>query len=194
MKSNNDPYLSQMVQESKDAKDKTDVSVVILGPAKKGHPGLAKRLKIKEHLENRSHQNHCFLPEETEIPSDLLPGEGQWPKIDYLVGEVDIVFAVLVDDITVHGVFDELSRYGSAEDFRKKANLIMPKEPKAPRSRPLAWDMPANFPKENKLPYTKEQFDTCEKIRDWAEAKVERCRSRKWYDQHRRSKGMPPLY
>jgi len=164
--------------------------VVILGPAK-NNTGFEKRSKIKEHLMGLSTHYDVAFPEEIKIPPGMLPDDSEWTKINYIVGNAEVIIALLIDDIKVTGVLTEISKYSGFSGFREKAFLLVPKErTKWKRGAPLIWESVKDFPRERKLSYTDDEFATCNKIRDFAGSVVDAFRKQATYKIFQEKHGM----
>lgn len=171
--------------------EQTKLKIVILGPGRQG-PGYDKRVEIRKHLRSLSKTDDVDFPEEITVPSDILPGEGQWSSTDFIVANAQIVFALLIDHKDVTGVLGEVTKYGYLKGFRDKSFLILPKKRKKAKSRnlPQIWAAAEDYPKDRTLRYSDEEFLSCVLTRDYVAAKVNVYRTRLCYDKFMKKAGM----
>ncbi len=169
----------------------TKLKIVILGPARQG-PGYNKRAQIREHLKSISKTDDVAFPEEITVPPEILPDEGHWSSVDFIIANAQIVFALLMDDKRVTGVLSELSRYGNQKGFRDKSFLILPEKHKTVKGShlPQIWAAAVDYPKDRTLRYSDEEFLSCVRTRDYVAAKVDVCRKRRRWDEFMKKAGM----
>ncbi len=186
------PLWNKSFQEYRKSIDETDVKIIVLGPAQQS-PGFEKRVEIKQHLQSLSARYDVAFPEELEVPSDALPKKDQWTPVDFVVADAQVIFALLIDHRDVTGVLTEVTRYEQHKGFRDKAYLIIPRKRtqawKSSRS-PQIWAAARDFPIDQRLVYTKEEFTDCHKIRDYMGAVVDRYRKAKRWEDFINKQGM----
>ena len=165
--------------------------IVILGPGGKS-PGYDKRTEIREHLRSTNKTDDVNFPEEITVPPEALPDEGHWSRLDFIIANTQVVFALLVDSKDVTGVLGEVTRYGDKKGFREKAFLILPRKSGRVKGSylPQIWAAAEDYPKNRKLRYSGEEFLSCVRIRDYVAAQVDLYRKRLSWDEFMKKAGM----
>ena len=183
--------FNEQFQEYLRSIKQTKLMIVILGPAGQS-PGYDKRTAIREHLRSTNRNDDVKFPEEITVPPEALPDEGHWSSLDFIIANAQIVFALLVDSKDVTGVLSEVTRHGDKEGFRKKAFLILPRKDKRVKGSflPQIWAAAEDYPESRKLRYTREEFLSCVRIRDYVAAQIDLYRRRLRYDEFMKEKGM----
>lgn len=181
-------------QQYRSSIEQTKLKIVILGPAKQS-PAYDKRIQIREHLRNTGKNDDVAFPEEVTVPSEVLPDEGRWSSIDFIIANAQIVFALLVDDEKVTGVLGEVTKYGDKKGFRDKSFLILPGKHKTVKGSylPQIWAAAEDYPKDRTLRYSDEEFRSCVLTRDYVAAKVDVYRKRLCWDEFMKKAGMTTL-
>ncbi|MFC2019209.1 hypothetical protein ACFLU4_04545 [Chloroflexota bacterium] len=171
--------------------EQTKLKIIILGPAKQS-PGYDKRVQIRDHLRSNSIADDVAFPEDITVPPEVLPNGGQWPIIDFIIANAQMVFALLVDDRKVTGVLSEVTRYHDKKGFRDKSYLILPIARKKAKGSyfPLIWEAAAVYPKDRTLRYKDEEFRDCNITRAYVAAKVDIYRRRLRWDEYMEKKGL----
>jgi hypothetical protein len=178
-KDSNHNLFNESFQQYLRSIEQTKLKIVILGPARQS-PGYKKRAEIREHLKSISKTDNVAFPEEITVPTDILPDEGHWSSLDFIIADAQIVFALLIDNEKVTGVLGELTRYGNKKGFRDKSFLILPKKRKITKGSylPQIWAAAEDYPKDRTLRYSNEEFLSCVRTRDYVAAKVDLYRKR----------------
>ena len=168
------PVWNERFRQYRNAINEIQLKIIILGPSDRS-PGYNKRVEIRDHLSNLSSNYDVAFPEEIQMPQDLLPDEGRWRPLDFIVGDADIIFALLIDHERVTGVLSEITKYGDRKGFRGKAFLLVPEKRKPPKGSylPQIWAAAEDYPHDKKLFYSAEEFKDCSKIRDYVGANVD---------------------
>lgn len=171
--------------------EQTKLKIVILGPGRQG-PGYDKRVKIRKHLRSLSKTDDVAFPEEVAVPPEVLPDEGHWSSLDFIIANAQIVFALLIDHRDVTGVLGEVTKYGDKKGFRDKSFLILPRERKKAKGSylPQIWAAAEDYPKNRTLRYSDEEFRSCVLTRDYVAAKVNVYRTRLCWDEFMKKTGM----
>lgn len=183
--------FNESFQQYRRSIEQTKLKIVILGPARQS-PGYKKRAEIREHLKSISKTDDVAFPEEITVPPEVLPDEGHWSSVDFIIANAQIVFALLMDNKKVTGVLSELTRYGNQKGFRDKSFLILPGKHKTVKGSylPLIWAAAMDYPKDRTLRYSDEEFLGCVRTRDYVSAKVDLYRKRLCWDEFMKKAGM----
>ena len=183
--------FNESFQQYRGSIEQTKLKIVILGPSERS-PGYDKRIQIREHLRNTCKTDDVAFPEEVAVPSEVLPDEGHWSPLDFIIANAQIVFALLVDDQKVTGVLGEVTKYGDKKGFREKSFLILPNKRKKAKGSylPQIWAAAEDYPKNRTLRYSDEEFRSCVLTRDYVAAKVKLYRTRLCWDEFMRKAGM----
>jgi hypothetical protein len=188
---NTHPVWNESFRNYQNSISGTQLKIIILGPADSS-PGYQKRVEIRNHLSNLSSNYDVSFPEQIKVPENILPDTSRWKSVDFLVGEADIIFALLIDDKRVTGVLGEITKYGERQGFREKAFILVPKKRKARKGSylPQIWAEVADYPSERKLYYSDEEFKDCSKIRDYVSANADLRRKRICWEEFIKSRGL----
>lgn len=183
--------FNESFQQYRRSIEQTKLKIVILGPARQS-PGYDKRIEIREHLRNTSKTDDVAFPEEVTAPPEVLPDEGHWSPLDFIIANAQIIFALLVDDKKVTGVLSEVTRYGNQKGFRDKAFIILPGKRKTVKGSylPQIWAAAEDYPKDRTLRYSDEEFLSCVRTRDYVAAKVDVYRKRLCWGEFMKKAGM----
>lgn len=186
------PVWNERFRQYRNAISEIQLKIIILGPSDRS-PGYKKRVEIRDYLQKLSSNYDVAFPEEIEVPENLLPDESRWKPLDFIVGDADIVFALLIDHKDVTGVLVEITKYGDRKRFQEKAFLLVPEKRKPPPKGsylPQVWAAAADYPNDKKLYYSAEEFADCSKIRDYVGANADLLRKRICWEDFRKARGL----
>lgn len=183
--------FNESFQQYRRSIEQTKLKIVILGPARQS-PGYDKRTEIREHLRSTNKTDDIAFPEEIIVPPEVLPDEGHWSSLDFIIANAQIVFALLMDNKNVTGVLSEVTRYGDKKGFRDKSFLILPGKHKTVKGSylPQIWAAAVDYPTDRTLRYSDEEFLSCARTRDYVAAKVDLYRKRLCWDEFMKKVGM----
>jgi hypothetical protein len=183
--------FNESFQQYRRSIEQTKLKIVILGPARKS-PGYDKRTEIREHLRSTNKTDDVVFPEEINVPPEVLPDEGHWSSLDFIIANAEIVFALLVDNKNVTGVLGEVTKYGDKKGFREKSFLILPRKQRTVRGSflPQIWAAAEDYPTDRTLRYSDEEFLSCARTRDYVAAKVDLYRKRLRWNEFMQKEGM----
>jgi len=185
------PLWDESFREYRNSIKQRGLKIIILGPAKSSL-GYNKRVEVRKHIEGLNENFDVSFPEEIAVPADVLPDDGRWTPLDFIIGEAQIIFALLIDHRSVTGVLGEVTKYGDRKGFRDKAFLIVPERRKASKGSylPQIWAAAADYPLEKKLHYSEQEFADCSKITDYAGANADLRLKRICWEEFMKSRGM----
>ncbi len=182
---------NESFREHRNSIKQRGLKIIILGPSE-ASLGYNKRIEIREHIKGLNDNFDVSFPEEIEVPADVLPDDSRWTTLDFIIGEAQIIFALLIDHDSVTGVLGEVTKYGERKGFRDKAFLIVPEKRKVSRGSylPQIWAAASDYPSEKKLHYSEQEFADCSKIRDYAGANADLRLKRICWEEFMKSRGM----
>jgi GTPase Era involved in 16S rRNA processing len=89
------------------------------------------------------------------------------------VREADLILALLTSQKELSGVYTELLLYRNVPDFYNKTILLLPKlSTKETKKLGFAANVFNDFNTKNVLPYTQDEFNKCETMREFCRKRV----------------------